>query len=93
MFFLLMVHHPLPGLLAFALTALLSIGAWKHWRELQARYERNRQRLAELEREYGEDLPWLQMERHMAALKELQRELEEERRQGGGRVTRIPPSS
>ena len=50
-----------------------------HWRDLKRRHRRNLQLLKELEARYGEDLPWLQVERHLAAVEKLQEELREER--------------
>lgn len=53
-----------------------------NWLRLKARYEANLKLLAALEEEYGEELSWVKMENHFAALEELQRELEEEGERG-----------
>ena len=63
----------------FICAVLFSCFGWWHWLRLKARYAKNLQLLAELEHLYGEQLPWVQVEKHFAALEELQRELAEER--------------
>ena len=60
---------------------LFSFFTWWHWLRLKMRYAQNLQLLAELERLYGDQLSWVKMEKHFAELEELQRELEEERRE------------
>jgi len=55
-----------------------------NWRRLRARDGKNRRLLAELEAQYGEQLPWLQVERHFAALDQLQWDLAEEKRRKAG---------
>jgi hypothetical protein len=40
------------------------------------RHAHNLRRLAELQTQYGINLPWLEVERHLAALAEIQRERE-----------------
>jgi hypothetical protein len=55
--------------------SLLFMGAaLEHRRRLVARHARNLQLLAELEARYGEDLPWLRVERHLAAMAALETE-------------------
>ena len=48
---------------------------WLQWQRLTRRYAINLEFLAGLEKLYGDDLPWLQVERHFAALEALQAEL------------------
>ena len=50
------------------------------WKQLAARHARNLRLLAELKAEYGEQLPWVQVEKHFAALEELKREIAEGKR-------------
>ncbi len=59
------------------LSALLTV--W-NWQRLAARHDRNLALLASLKREYGDDLPWLEVERHLAALEKLVSDLEVEKR-------------
>jgi hypothetical protein len=49
------------------------------WRRLLRQYAENRALLEKLESAYGDALPWVQVERHFAALEELKREIAEER--------------
>jgi hypothetical protein len=54
--------------------------AWFHWRRLRARHETHLRFLTELELKYGaEMLPWVQVERHFAALAKLEADLAEEK--------------
>ena len=53
-------------------------GCWFHWRGLRVRYAKNLALLAELEGVYGDKLPWIEVERHFAAVEELRRELARE---------------
>ncbi len=62
----------------FAVAILCALGLWFHWRRLNTRHANNLKYLAELEVTYGDQLPWIQVEKHFEALKQLQRELEEE---------------
>jgi len=64
--------------LNFLAGAVLLVGAWFHWRHLCVRYVKNQHLLAELEQAYGEQLPWVLVEKHFAELAKLKRELEEE---------------
>ena len=70
-------HTPL-AVLQFVLALVFSLGLWGNWIRLRARYAENLRLLTELEDTYGDQLPWVQMERHFAALDELKRELAEE---------------
>jgi hypothetical protein len=58
--------------LFFALFAI-----W-NWRRLQALDVRNRALLTELHAKYGDDLPWLEVERQMAELEKLKVEISAE---------------
>ncbi len=66
--------------------ANLGIGvflAWMgrfQWKQLGARHARNLRLLAQMKEEHGDELPWLRMEKHFAALEKLKRELAEESR-------------
>ena len=57
---------------------------WWQWRRQEMKYQENLRLLADLEREYGEALPWIEVERHFEALEKLERELAEERAAGAG---------
>ena len=46
------------------------------WRQLRARHANNLRLLAELKAEYGDALPWIQVENHFAELEKLKREME-----------------
>ena len=63
----------------FLVAVLFAGGAWLHWRRLQAKYAKNLHLLAEMEKTYGDRLPWIQVENHFAALERLERDLAEER--------------
>jgi signal transduction histidine kinase len=63
--------------LDFILAAILAWLARFQWKQLVARHARNLRLLAELKAEYGEKLPWVQVEKHFAALEELKREIAE----------------
>jgi hypothetical protein len=47
--------------------------AW-NWRRLLAQDERNRALLVRLQAQYGDDLPWLQVERQLAEIRRIQEE-------------------
>jgi len=59
---------------------LFSVGAWLNWRMLSQRHAKNLEILAALEATYGDELPWIKVENHFAALEQLKRDLEEEKR-------------
>jgi hypothetical protein len=63
---------------------VMAVRGWTEWKRLKARHEANRRLLAELENTYGEDLPWLQMERHFAELEKLKREMAAEKESAAG---------
>jgi hypothetical protein len=48
------------------------------WRQLRARHGRNLRLLGQLESQYGEQLPWVQVEKHFADLEKLKREIEQD---------------
>jgi hypothetical protein len=58
------------------LAILFALGAAVHWRRLRVQHTTNLRLLAQLEAQYGEELPWLRVERHLAALEKLRAELE-----------------
>lgn len=65
------------GCVAAAIFTLL-FTVW-NWRRLRARHAQNLALLARLEKEHGDDLPWLEVERHLAALDRLVADLEQEK--------------
>ena len=80
---LLAVGHVIMGLLQFGAAVAFSIGLWLNWERLRQRHEENLKLLRDLESAHGDQLPWLQVERHFAALEELKRELAEEKPKQG----------
>jgi hypothetical protein len=48
---------------------------------LRASYAANLKLLAELDAAYGDQLPWRQVEKHLAELEQLKRDLAEEQRE------------
>ena len=66
----------------FLAAVVLAWIVWSHWKRLRARYAENLRLLAELKAEYGDQLPWIQVENHFAALEKLNREMAED---SGGR--------
>ena len=61
------------GLVALFLVVVSGL----HCQRLKMRYGENLRLLAELEEKYGDQLPWVQVEKHFAALEELKREVSE----------------
>ena len=59
----------------FGAAAIYAVVGWLKWSSLRMRHAHNLRRLAELEAQYGMNLPWLEVERHLAALAELRSEL------------------
>jgi hypothetical protein len=59
----------------FGAAVIYTAVGWLKWSSLRMRHGHNLQRLAELETRYGMNLPWLEVERHLAALAELREEL------------------
>ncbi len=75
------VTHP-RSLLAvggFGGMVIYAMIGWLKWSSLQIRHTHNVRRLGELEARYGMNLPWLEVERHLAALAELRGELVREK--------------
>ena len=61
-------------------TALFFMAAsFFHWHWLLKRYVKNLQLLAAQEQVYGDQLPWVRVEKHLAALDRLKRDLEREK--------------
>jgi Flp pilus assembly protein TadB len=63
-------HTMLAGF-CFLMAALLAGLLWWQWKTLRARHAGNLRLLAELKAEYGDELPWVEMEDHFAALEKL----------------------
>ena len=70
-------HTLLAWLNFFVAVVLAWLGRFQ-WKQLCARYARNLRLLAELKAEYGDQLLWIQVENHFAALEELKREIAED---------------
>ena len=73
------IGHTAMACLNFAVAVFLAWMGRFQWKQLQARHARNIRLLAELQGEYGDQLPWIQVEKHFAALEELKRESSGER--------------
>jgi len=81
---LMLRHDQLKLAEAFLLGAVLfAWGSGWSWRKLMARYAVNVQVVNELEKTYGDQLQWVKVEKHFAALAKLQRELAMEKRAEG----------
>jgi hypothetical protein len=63
----------------FGAAAIYAVVGWLKWSSLRMRHAHNVRRLAELEAKYGMNLPWTEVERHLAALAELRSELGREK--------------
>jgi len=63
------------GVTCFFSAGLFAFIAVMTWRRLQERDAHNRTLLAELQAKYGDDLPWLQVERQMAEIEKLKAEM------------------
>jgi hypothetical protein len=63
------------GVICILSAVLFSIFAVWNWRRLRALDVRNRELLADLRAKYGDDLPWLQVERQLAAIEAFKAEL------------------
>jgi hypothetical protein len=72
-------HTAMAGLNFVAALFLAWMGRLQ-WKHLCVRYARNLRLLAELKAEYGDALPWIQVEKHFAALDQLKQELAENSR-------------
>ncbi len=62
------------GLNFLAALVLAWLGRFQ-WKQLSARHTRNLRLLAQLKAEYGNQLPWIQVENHFAELERLKREM------------------
>jgi len=80
----LMGNRPELAVVCLVTAILFSVVAWLNWRRLSQRYAKNLEILAELESTYGDELPWIKVENHFAALEQLKRNLEEERKKDDG---------
>ena len=65
--------HILMAGFSFLAGVLLAWLVWWQWRTLCARHAGNLRLLAELEKTYGDELPWVEMENHFAELEKLRR--------------------
>jgi hypothetical protein len=63
-------HATMAGFNFLAAVVLAWMGRFQ-WKQLHARHERNLRLLAELKAEYGDQLPWIQVEKHFAELEVL----------------------
>jgi hypothetical protein len=78
-------HHPLAWV-NFIAAILLAWMARFQWKQLAARHANNLRLLANLKAEYGEELPWVQVENHFAQLEKLKREIAEGRHVENGKL-------
>jgi ABC-type bacteriocin/lantibiotic exporter with double-glycine peptidase domain len=78
---LLKLHEALLAGVTLGGAVLFPILAWRKWQRLRVQHAENLRLLAELQAQYGDLLPWIQVEKHFAALEQLQRELAEEKRE------------
>lgn len=65
-------HKILAGLNFFAALFMAWLGRYQ-WKQLCARHANNLRLLADLKSEYGDALPWIQVENHFAELELLRR--------------------
>ncbi len=72
--------HPVMASVNTVAAVFLIVVSWLHWQRLKMRYRSNVELLAELKRIHGDQLPWIQVEKHFAALEKLKSELAEEGR-------------
>ena len=71
------IGHTMMAGLNFLAAVFLAWMGRSQWKQLRARHARNLRLLAELKAEYGDQLPWIQVENHFSALEELKREIAE----------------
>jgi len=74
-------HYGIGGT-QFGASVLILIVVWLQWLRLERRYAKNLELIAEMERTYGDQLPWVQVNQHFAELEKLKEELERERSGG-----------
>jgi ABC-type bacteriocin/lantibiotic exporter with double-glycine peptidase domain len=79
---LMIINLPVWALICLMLAIFFSVMAWFNWQKLTRDYAKNLAFLAELESTYGDELPWLEVEKHLAALEQLKSNLEEEKKRG-----------
>jgi hypothetical protein len=72
-------HRPWLCGVSLSLALLVAVRLWLEWRRWRLRYAENVALLAKLKADYGDALPWIQVENHFAALEALKRELAQER--------------
>ena len=75
-----LLGHQSVAHLNFLLAILFTGGGWLHWKRLNARYQKNLQVLTEMESAYGDQLSWIKVENHFAALDRLKQEIADENR-------------
>jgi signal transduction histidine kinase len=72
--------HTLMAWLNFGAALFLAWMGQFQWKQLRARHAQNLRLLAELKAEYGDELPWVRVENHFAALEKLKREMDAQSR-------------
>ncbi len=75
------VGHTQMAKLHFGVAVFFAIAAWFQWQHLKRKYAKNFALVAELEKTYGDQLPWVQVNNHFAALEKLQQDLAAENRE------------
>ena len=85
-FVMLRLDHRTAGEICLGMAVFLPVFFWVTWQRQLERYRENLRLLEKLETEYGDALPWIQVERHFEALEKLQRELAQEKAAEGGAV-------
>jgi len=73
------MEHPYWALSQIAFALFFVGSAYFHWRKLATEYAANVLLLAELEKTYGHDLPWIKMEKHFAELRQLESDIAREK--------------
>jgi hypothetical protein len=63
--------RPMLAAFNFLAAVVLAWMVWSQWKRLRARYAENLRLLAELKVAYGDQLPWIAVENHFAALEVL----------------------
>jgi hypothetical protein len=76
---MLLIGHKTMAGFNFLVTLILAWMGRFQWRQLSIRHARNLRLLASLKAEYGDQLPWIQVENHFAELEKFKRELAEKR--------------
>jgi len=73
-------HYTALAYANFAATILVGYGEWLHWQRLLENHAKDAALLAELAKTYGDELLWVQVEKHFAELEKLKGEAENEER-------------